>query len=346
MSDVSAPRAALLEVRLHSLSPLGPIANAAVFAIVIYGLYLLIATWTGQPILETGADGRARIDELTWIAFVLSLVMAAAVTMPALTERQWRASLKEVIATLDAQGADLARDMTKGRLRSQARGAAMAVVFGAAAGVAFNGWMMMNAGLTPAEYLRSTGLWFAIIAPPLFGLGVRASLLLRSDDKDMVALVTGHISVTPARFEELQVYGRLALRSALVWLVMAAIIGLFFVFSSPFSVSIGALALSLLASAYAFTSTIRPIVRITSLRRRDALDAVRAEIESEAQSALTASGAPGRLSDLTAYEAWLEKRPVWPVSAPVTRRLAVYGLIPILAWFGAAAAQLLVGVVA
>lgn len=346
MSDAAQRRAPLLEVRLHGLSPLGPIANAAVVALVIYGLYLLIATLTGQPILESGADGRARINELTWIAFVLSLVVAAAVTMPALTEREWRASLSEVVATLDAQGSDLAREMTKGRLRSQSRGAAMALILGAASGVAFNGWMITNAGLTPAEYVRSTGLWFAIIAPPLFGLGARASLLLRSDDKDMAALVTDHICVTPARFEELQVYGRLALRSALIWLVMAAIIGLFFVFSSSFSVSIVALALSLLASAYAFASTIRPVVRITTLKRREALDAVRTQIEAEAQSALTASGAPGRLSDLTAYEAWLEKRPVWPVSAPVTRRLAVYGLIPILAWFGAAAAQLLVGVVA
>jgi hypothetical protein len=128
----------------------------------------------------------------------------------------------------------------------------------------------------PAEYFRSTGLWFAIIAPPLFGLGARSALLLRSDNKDMVALVTDHISVTPARFEALQVYGRLALRSALVWLIMAAIIGLFFVFSSPFAVSIGALALSLLASAYAFASTIRPVVQITSQKRREALDEVRA----------------------------------------------------------------------
>jgi hypothetical protein len=346
MSDVTPPRAQLIEVRLHALSPLGPIANAAVFAFVVYGFYLVIATLTGQPILETGADGRAQIDELTWTAFVVSLIMAAAATMPALAARQWRASLDDVVATLDARGAALALDMTQGRLRSQARGAAIALFAGVAGGVVFNGWLMTNAGLMPAEYFRSTGLWFAIIAPPLFGLGARSALLLRSDNKDMVALVTDHISVTPARFEALQVYGRLALRSALVWLIMAAIIGLFFVFSSPFAVSIGALALSLLASAYAFASTIRPVVQITSQKRREALDEVRAQIEAEAQSALTTSGAPGRLSDLTAYEAWLEKRPGWPVSAPVTRRLAVYGLIPILAWFGAAAAQLLVGVVA
>ena len=46
------------------------------------------------------------------------------------------------------------------------------------------------------------------------------------------------------------------------------------------------------------------------------------------------------VSELIAYEAWLEKLPVWPISAPVTRRLALYGFIPVLAWFGSAAAEL------
>jgi hypothetical protein len=346
LGDDGAPRAPLFEVRLHALSPFGPLVTAALFAAALYGLYLLIAYLTGEPVIETGADGRAYIDEVAWTAFILSLVFAAALTMPVLGERQWRASLDAIVMTLDAPGASLARAMARGRLRSRARGAILASLVGALGGLIFNVWLMQNSGLGAEQYLRSTGAWFVLVAPLLFGLGARASQLLRSDDHEMVALVTDHISVSPAHFDRLEVYGRLALRSALTWLVMAAIIGLFFVYSAPVSVSIGALSLALLASAYAFTSTIMPVVRVTSQRRREALDGVRAHIEAEAHAALASSGAPGRLSDLTAYEAWLEKRPIWPVSAPVTRRLAVYGLIPVLAWFGAAAAQLLVGVVA
>ena len=72
---------------------------------------------------------------------------------------------------------------------------------------------------------------------------------------------------------------------------------------------------------------------------------MRSEIDADAKGALESRrqghGEPGRLSELIAYEGWLEKRPVWPISAPITRRLALYGFIPILAWFGAAAAELL-----
>jgi hypothetical protein len=160
----------------------------------------------------------------------------------------------------------------------------------------------------------------------------------------MVDLVTGHLTVRPARFDRLEVYGRLALRGALAWIVMAAIILLFFVYAAPIAISVGTLVFSLCAAGYVFFSTSAPVMRAASAIRTAALDDVRTHIEREAQSMLHQAGqappASGRLAELIAYEAWLEKRPVWPISAPVTRRLALYGFIPVLAWFGAAAAEL------
>lgn len=343
-ADPAAPRARLIEVRLHALSPFGPVINGLLIAALVYGLYIVIAHFAGQPVFETMAGGGARFDRGAWIALVLSLVFAAALTMPALSERQWRASVEAVSATLDPSGAALAHAMAEGPQRSRWSGAVLALMLGGAGGVAFNIWLMRSEGMAFGEYVSSTGLWFLLISPLLFGLGARAARLLRGDDRDMAALVKDHLVVSPAQFNQLEVYGRLALRSALTWLVMAAIIMLFFVYLTPVIVSIAALTLALLASIYAFASTIAPVVRNAARIRQHALGEVRAQLEAEGAAALASTGTPGRLADLAAYEAWLERRPVWPVSAPVTRRLAVYGLIPVLAWFGAAAAQLVVSV--
>ncbi len=339
-------RARLIEVRLHALSPFSPLVNAALIFAALYALYILIAIQTGQSVIEIGPGGHAAFSSGAWIALVLSLVFSAAATMPALSERQWRASQEAVAQTLDEPGARLARTMSDGPVRSRATGAIIALLGGAAGGVGFNIWLMGVEQMSLEAYVSSTGLWFLLVSPPLFGLGARAAWLLHGDERDMAVLVTDHLAVSPARFDRLEVYGQLALRSALTWLVMAGIVMLFFVNLAPIIVSVGALVLTLLASIYAFASTITPVVRAAAAIRDRALSQTRAELETEARSALGATGTPGRLADLAAYEAWLDKRPVWPVSAPVTRRLAVYGLIPALAWFGAATAELVVNALA
>jgi len=340
----SERRGHMLEVRLHARSPFGPMVNGVLVWALSYAIYLIIAAQVGQPILETSTDGELQVNSGSWAALVLSLIFAVSVTIPPLAQRQWDSVCERLAATLDAQGAAQAHAMSQGAPRSRGRGAAIAFGIGAVGGVAFNAWLMAGSGLSLTAYLQSTGGWFTVMAPLLFGLGARSARELRIDDQDMAALVTGHLQVTPARFDQLDVYGRLALRSALAWLIMAAIILLFFVYAAPVAISVGTLVFSLLAAAYAFTSTIAPVVRAATAIREDALAGVRGEIEAEAARVVehdrADTPAQGRLADLIAYEAWLEKRPVWPISAPVTRRLALYGFIPVMAWFGAAAAEL------
>ena len=200
---------------------------------------------------------------------------------------QWLAVSEKVAATLDESGAARARAMNAGAPVSRGRAAAIAFGVGALGGVVFNAWILNDSGLTLERYLRSTGGWFALVAPVLFGLGARSALQLRQDDRDMAELVAGHLAVTPASFDRLEVYGRLALRSALAWLVMAAIILLFFVNAAPVFISVGTLVFSLFAAAYAFASTIAPVVRAASEIRARALAEVRQEIEAAAAGLLT-----------------------------------------------------------
>jgi hypothetical protein len=217
----------------------------------------------------------------------------------------------------------------------------IAFAIGAVGGLAFNLWLMRSADMSLAQFSQSTGLWFLIVQPLLFGLGVRAAVQLNDDDRDIARLVRTHLAVDLAQLNALEIYGRLALRGALSWLVMAAIILLFFVFAAPVAVSIASLVLALIAGGYAFASTIGPVVQVASAARDAKLDEVRAQIAAAGEIVLSGAPPDQPLSELTAYESWLEKRPVWPISAPVSRRLALYGLIPVLAWFGAAAAELL-----
>ncbi|MBL4544696.1 MAG: hypothetical protein JKP95_02270 [Oceanicaulis sp.] len=106
---------------------------------------------------------------------------------------------------------------------------------------------------------------------------------------------------------------------ALAWLVMTAVILLFFVESTPALISATALGLALLAAVYAFASTIGPVVRKCSGVRDETLKEVRERIQARASAMMgERSDEASPVSELIAYEAWLEKLPVWPISAPVT----------------------------
>lgn len=331
--------APLLEVRLLGHSPLHPLVNGLIIVALLFGSYLFIAINHGRTLIEQTAGG-VQVNEGVWAAFVLSLIFSSAITLSVLGHRSWQSLLPDIEATLDEEGRVLARGIATGPARSRLGRSLLAFIFGVALGTGFNAWVMVDEGLTVVQYANSSGLWFLVVMPLLFGLAARSMAQLGDDDKEIARLVLGHVQVDLARLERLQVYGQLALRGALSWLVIAAVILLFFVYSDSLFISVSTLGLSLLAAGYAFAVTVRPVVKVASGARDAALEAVRAQIADAGSKALAGEVSETALSDLTAYEAWLEKRPVWPISAPITRRLALYGLIPVLAWFGAAAAEL------
>ena len=344
MSREEPRRAPLLEVRLHAFSPFPPVVNGILASAALYAIFLALTTSFGPPVIENTQTG-ARFSGSAWAALVMSLIFGAATTMPALSQRQWVKALPDLTAVLDAQGARQAEAMAVGPPVTRLRAGALAFAAGALGGVALNVWLMGADAFEPGAYLRSIRPWFDIVNPLLFGLGARAVQLLRDDDQEMKALTAGHLQVDLAHLERHFVFGRLALRGALAWLVMTAIILLFFVDAAPVAISVGAVGLAFLAAAYVFASTIGPAVRETAKVRDAALGEVRTRLHAAGGALMRGQGAGEAdgpsISELAAYEAWLEKRPIWPISAPITRRLALYGLIPVLAWFGAAAAEML-----
>ena len=333
-------RGPYLEVRLHQVSPLPPVLNGVLVSLSLYGLYLLLSVNVGQPIIEP-ADQGVRFNPAAWAAMVICLIFGVATTMPAITQVQWRASLPQLRAVLDAEGQDKAEQIAIGPTRRQSRTSLVAFAIGGSVGLLVNIWLLNPPNMPWRDYWTSISPFFAIMNTVVFGLAARGAYMVRYEDREMKRLVENHLQVDLAHLEQNQVFGRLALRGALAWLVMTAVILLFFVESTPALISATALGFALLAAGYAFATTIGPVVRKCSDVRDEALKTVRERIQARASVLVT--GAPGEaapVSELIAYETWLEKLPVWPITAPVTRRLALYGLIPVLAWFGSAAAEL------
>ena len=337
--EPSERRGPYLEVWLHDKSPLLPVLNGVLVTVLVYSLYLFISVQVGQPIVEASSTG-ARFNSAAWAALVISLIFGVATTMPAITQRQWRASLSELYAVLDKPGRLKAEAIAVGPTRRQSRRSLIAFAIGAAGGLLLNAWLLNPSTLSWQDYWTSISPYFAFMNSVVFGLATRGGYMVRYEDQEMRTLVEDHLQIDLAHLERNQIFGRLALRGALAWLVMTAVILLFFVDSTPVFISATALVFALISAGYAFASTIGPVVRKCAGVRDGALQAVREQITRNGTAAVNGEASATPVSELVAYESWLEKLPVWPISAPVTRRLALYGLIPVLAWFGSAAAEL------
>ena len=321
------------------MSPLPPVLNGVVITALLYALYLLYSIKVGQPIIDQAGSG-VRFNNAAWAALVISMIFGVATTMPAITQRQWRASLPQLRAVLDPSGVRKAEAIADGPPRTHTRYALLAFTLGAIAGILVNSWLLNPPNMAWSEYWTTISPFFAIMNAVVFGLAARGGYMVRYEDREMRELVDNHLQVDLAHLERNQIFGRLALRGALAWLVMTAVILLLFVDATPAPISATALVLALLAAGYAFASTIGPVVRKCADVRDGALQAVREQITRNGTAAVNGETSATPVSELVAYESWLEKLPVWPISAPVTRRLALYGLIPVLAWFGSAAAEL------
>mgnify|MGYP003133307202 FL=1 len=156
----------------------------------------------------------------------------------------------------------------------------------------------------------------------------------------------GAFDADPLRPERLHLFGRVALRQAFVWFGLA--LGLFAVlllglrgvlFQLIFAVCIA-------AGAITFWSLVAPVHKAVATTRQTALDGVRDRMEAIRDAAFRGSQAEaGAYAALAAEEDRLRRAGEWPVSAPVTRSLLVFGAGPALAWFGAALTERLVSAI-
>ena len=140
------------------------------------------------------------------------------------------------------------------------------------------------------------------------------------------------------RIDSLNVIGRYAARTALIWFSVAGAILLFFVGNN---MNVLTLLVFLLAAVMGIWIFIRPMERVHRRIRAAKgaeLESIRRAIQAACQQAPHDAAAAAKLQGLLAYEARIEHVREWPFDQPTVLRVGAYVLIPAIPWFGQAIA--------
>lgn len=329
------------EAQIYRLSPLGLVPTSMAVFVLIFGSYLAIAHFTGRPgLFETGPDGERLLTHVTWIALLLSLIFTAGTAFTATGQRRWDVETPALLAATGS-GAEATIRGLAGGIPAQWRASYIATFLaGAGAGLVFNVFMMVQGGYPLPVYLTSVGLWFLITSPFLYAIGFRAGLDVARRSGALKGLVRDHLKVDLFRLDRLHVFGRIGLRAARAWMVMAAILLLFLVNPnrpdqlldpSQLWVTVPTVLASVLGGAFLLTSALHPVHRKIRAAKQAELERIHAEMERARDRALSGdAAAASALAGCTDYEVWVNALPEWPVSPGLTTRFSLYVLIPVI----------------
>ncbi|MEO0982944.1 MAG: hypothetical protein AAFX03_09865 [Pseudomonadota bacterium] len=333
-----------LETRLYDASPLPDWLTSLVLFAFALGSYLALANLSGQPVFDP--DSRfLRLSTNAQFGFILSLIFATALTLGRRSDQLYRRFKGDFEAVLKPGGAYWR--LSARVLKSYRPAFLLAGLTGAAVGIIPNLFVMSEylprVGL-PA-YIASIGGWFLIAIPvnlALFGRAVADSAM---DSRVFAQVIEEEFEADPLAPERAAVFGRLAVNGALSWLVFVGIGILFMVAEGAGTLSaVLTVFFAILLGVVAFMNAARPVNKAMKEAKEAALQSARAALKSAAEAAYRGDDhAAQRLPGLIAMEARLARAPEWPISGDVAGRLALYGLIPIVPWFGAAFAEEIVG---
>ena len=332
------------EVHFYRASPFGfALTTLAVFG-TTYGLYILIAELTqGPSLFETLPDGQWALTHVAWIAFVLTLILTAGTAFTETGRRLWALEAGPLAEALGPGGAEAARALDRGIPESW-RGRYLAMFLaGALAGLGFNAFMMLANGFPPLGYVNSVGLWFLIVSPFLYGIGFRAGVDVARESSTLKAMIRTHLEVDLFHLDRLQVFGRIGLRAARSWMIMAAILLLFLInpndpdlfAADQLGMTIPVVGASVLGGLFLLASALYPVHTKIRAAEQAELDRVHGEMARMRDKALAGDAeAASALAGLTDYEIWVNNLPEWPVSTGVTTRFSLYILLPVIPIIG------------
>ena len=342
-------RFTLLEARFFELSPLGFWPTLLAVFLFAFGSALAIAHFTQQPPIldEIGTSGVYRLEPVLWVCFVLSLILTAALGLAESGRRMWVRETRQLAAALKPEGEAAAKALVDGAPANWRGRYTGFLIGGVLAGFGVNIAIMLAMGAPVGAYFSSIGLWFFLFSSPLYALGLRAGVDLARESGELRSVIRDHLHVDLLNLERLQVFGRIGLRGALSWMIMAAIMLLFVLDPSAEAGSeinaiatLIALPLAGVGGTVIFISAVSPVRKAVQSAKTAEIEAIRVRISEERGRILDPQAETrGKLAELLAYQDWVEKRPEWPISAPVTTRFALYVLIPAIPWFGAALAD-------
>lgn len=333
------------EVRFYALSPLGFVGTSALILIIVYGFYLAVATLTERPpIFEASETGELVMTQVAWIALVLSLIFTAGTAFTESGRHMWARERVPLIAALSPSGAIEVEALNAGIPDRWRRQYLVMFAVGAFAGLAFNAFMMLSGDFTLGGYVNSVGLWFLVISPLLYGIGFRAGVDIARESGALKALIRGHLDVDLFHLDRLAVFGRIGLKAARSWMIMAAILLLFLINpnnpqqtfdASQLWMTVPVVAVSVLGGLFLLTSAVHPVHKKICAAKQAELTRIHAEMDRVRDRALAGDAeAASALAGLTDYEVWIDNRSEWPVSSGVTTRFSLYILLPLLPILG------------
>jgi hypothetical protein len=160
-----------------------------------------------------------------------------------------------------------------------------------------------------------------------------------------VGLPPGGIAVDVFDLRPLRVWGRMALRGSLAWVIGLSLGTLVFLnpelrFRESLVVFVPLLLVTLAISAGSLLLPLRPVHRALRAAKAAELERVSAALRGE-RGALAGSRVADRagtlgLADLLAYRRWVEELPEWPFEGPASGRIALFVVIPVVSWTAAA----------
>lgn len=320
-----------LEQRLFGWSPLGLWPTAAVIFAVLYGLYLAAAAFDRVRTVFW-SDHTLHFENGAWPAFVLSLLITAALTMQRFT-RLRDARDRSALGEIFSGGAN-----TAARLSSYAPNDARlgrATLVGIALGLFASALILYNRGSNGANTLIAFA-WFVFAITLSAILFARGFELTRKSNASFAVTLREELKIDLLRIDKLSIIGRSTARSALVWFVVSAVACLFFVGGD---IDLPSVAIMLACAAIGVSM----FVRVTLSIHHKIIDAKRAELEhvrcqiDGLRANLTAdTGTAPHIHGLLAYEKRIQDAPEWPFDQTTLVRVGASTLIVTVPWFGQA----------
>ncbi|HEY2035111.1 MAG TPA: hypothetical protein VGH02_15625 [Rhizomicrobium sp.] len=323
-----------LEQRIYIWSPFGTLGTTVALFAFVYGAYLLAAWIEGaQTLVWTGRH--LAFDNGAWPAMVLSLLICAALGM------QRYARLKDAEdyhhfapvftggeATASALGSYAPDDAQLGR----------ASLAGAIIGILISAVILNTESISTRLSQAGTTGWLMIAIILLSVLFARGAELTRKASASFAITLRDELKIDLLRIDKLSVIGRSAARTALIWIVISAIAGLFFVGGDISVVSVATMVTSGALGIVIFLRAIMGVHEKIVAAKAAELEHVRCQIETARAALAQDDHAATRLQGLLAYEHRVEQAQEWPFDQTTIVRVAASTLIVTVPWFGQAVA--------
>ena len=339
MTTTAAARPPELGVQFEQLlferSPLGaPLTVMAIFT-ALFGSFLVLAAIERIDTVTRTANG-VTFSNAAWPALVLSLLVCAALGMQRyarLSETRDAASYARILSGGMASATQVTNFVPPDAKLELATLIGILLGLGVSAIIWF-AETQEGHGMPPLALI-----WFSATTTFLVLLFVRGIEQTRAGGRSYAATLNAELKIDLLRTDALSVLGRSAARTALIWLVVSAVACLFFVGGDLNWLTVALIVACAGIGLGVFVNIMARIHRLIANAKRAELERVRGQIDRARHAMHDDAGAAARVQGLLAYEARIQAAPEWPFDQSTATRVAFYLFIPIVPWFGQAAAQ-------